>query len=204
MTEYEKMVAGKLYDAYDRELVEMREKTRRLVISYNSIDASQKEKRSEILRELLGSCGKNTFMHNVQFDYGVNTYIGDEFSANFNFTVLDCAPVYIGDNVMIGPNVTLATPVHPFIPRERNFKTDENGNRQLMEYAKPITIGSDVWIASNVTICGGVTIGKGSVIGAGSVVTKDIPDNVIAVGNPCRVVRKITEEDSVENKAWLY
>lgn len=194
-TEKEKMIAGELYDAYDAELCELRNKCRKLVTQLNGLDNSQQAERSEILKRLLGKAGKNAYMLNAQFDYGFNTYVGDEFSANFNFVVLDCAPVHIGDHTIIGPNVTIATPVHPLVARERNFQVDENGARHLYEYAKPITIGKNVWIASNVVITGGVTIGDNCVIGAGSVVTRDIPANSLAAGVPCRVIREITEAD---------
>ena len=194
-TEKEKMIAGELYDAYDAELCELRNKCRKLVTRLNNLDNSQQEERCNILEELLGKAGKNAYILNAQFDYGFNTYVGNEFSANFNFVVLDCAPVHIGDYVMIGPNVTIATPVHPLVAKERNFQVDENGVRHLYEYAKPIAIGNNVWIASNVVITGGVTIGDNSVIGAGSVVTRDIPPNSLAAGVPCRVIREITDAD---------
>lgn len=199
MTEKEKMIAGKMYDAYDGELVELREHCRKEVNQFNEMDASEGEARQSILKKLLGSCGKNVYMLDVQFDYGFNMYIGDEFSSNFNFVVLDCAPVHIGNNVLVGPNVTIATPIHPLLPFERNFQYDEAGNRHLYEYAAPITIGNDVWISSNVTILPGVEIGDGCVIGAGSVVTKSLPPYSLAVGTPCRVVREITEKDSVKH-----
>ncbi len=194
-TEKEKMIAGELYDAYDAELCELRNKCRKLVTRLNNLDNSQQEERCNILEELLGKAGKNAYILNAQFDYGFNTYVGNEFSANFNFVVLDCAPVHIGDYVMIGPNVTIATPVHPLVAKERNFQVDEKGVRHLYEYAKPIVIGNNVWIASNVVITGGVTIGDNSVIGAGSVVTRDIPPNSLAAGVPCRVIREITDAD---------
>lgn len=194
-TEKEKMIAGELYDAYDAELCELRNKCRKLVTRLNNLENSQQEERCNILEELLGKAGKNAYILNAQFDYGFNTYVGNEFSANFNFVVLDCAPVHIGDYVMIGPNVTIATPVHPLVAKERNFQVDENGVRHLYEYAKPIVIGNNVWIASNVVITGGVTIGDNSVIGAGSVVTRDIPPNSLAAGVPCRVIREITDAD---------
>lgn len=110
-------------------------------------------------------------------------------------TCLDVCEIHIGDNVMIGPNVTLATPMHPLLPEERNIRKREDGSFYNLEYAKPITIKDNCWLASNVVVCGGVTIGEGCVIGAGSVVTKDIPPYSLAVGNPCRVIRKITEKD---------
>lgn len=199
LTEKEKMLQGMIYDAYDPELCKIRENVRKQITQFNCIDTSEIEKRENLLQNILGSCGKNVFMLDAQFDYGCNTFIGDEFSSNFNFVVLDCASVKIGNNVLIGPNVTIATPVHPLLPEQRNFMYDENGNRHLYEYAKPITIGNNVWIASNVTICAGVTIGDGCVIGAGSVVTKDIPSNVLAVGVPCKGIRNITAEDRINS-----
>ena len=119
-------------------------------------------------------------------------------SSLFNFTVLDTCPVNIGDNVFFGPNCTIATPVHPFRWQERNIKFKEDGTAYDDEYGKPIIIEDDCWLGSNVVVCGGVTIGKGSVIGAGSVVVRDIPADSLAVGNPCRVVRKIDENDRIK------
>ena len=194
-SEKEKMISGEIYDAYDEELCQLRDRCRKLVTQLNGLDIAEQEERQKLLSELLGKTGKNPFMLNTQFDYGFNTCIGDEFSANFNFVVLDCGPVRIGDHVLIGPNVTIATPVHPLVAQERNFQVDKEGRRHLYEYAKPITIGNNVWIASNVVITGGVTIGDNCVIGAGSVVTKDIPANSLAVGSPCHVMREITEKD---------
>ena len=184
MTEREKMLRGELYDAYDEELCELREKCRQAVREFNSLSASDTEGRRKLLDGLLASAGKNAFFLN-------NTRIGDEFSANFNFTVLDCAEVSIGDHVLIGANVTLATPMHSLIAEERNFQVGADGRRRLYEYAKPIVIEDNVWIASGVTVCAGVTIGRNSVIGAGSVVTRDIPPNSLAYGVPCRVIREI-------------
>ena len=197
MTEREKMLRGELYDAYDEELCELREKCRRAVREFNSLSASDTAERRKLLDGLLASAGKNAFFLNVSFDYGVNTRIGDEFSANFNFTVLDCAEVSIGDHVLIGANVTLATPMHSLIAEERNFQVGADGYGcgagwgMPAEYAKPIVIEDNVWIASGVTVCAGVTIGRNSVIGAGSVVTRDIPPNSLAYGVPCRVIREI-------------
>lgn len=140
-------------------------------------------------------------MHQVSFDYGFNISIGDYFAANYNLVILDCAPVTIGDHVLIGPNVTLATPFHPYDAEERRIKISEDGTKHKLEYAKPITIGNDVWIAANVTVQGGVTIGEGAIIGAGSVVTKDIPAYSIAVGVPAKVVRTISAEDKLAGTA---
>lgn len=204
MTEYEKMLSGHMYNAYDAELRVLSTRARRLVEKFANTDDTDLEARQAVLRELLGACGKDPYMLNASFDYGINTYIGDNFTANFNFTVLDCAEVHIGNDVLIGPNCTLATPVHPLLPEQRNIRVNpETGLREMYEYAKPITIGDNVWIASNVVVGAGVTIGEGAVIGAGSVVTRDIPPYSLAVGVPCRVIRKISEEDRLADEAII-
>ena len=205
MTEKEKMLAGKLYDISDPALFAQYLKTRRLVKAYNDTDILDTEKREAILDELIPCRGKdNTVIGPVQFDYGVNIKMGNRCCINYHWTVLDCAPVTLGDDVFIGPNCTLAPPVHPLLREERQAKFKENGEKYDLEYAKPITIEEGVWLASNVTVCGGVTIGKNSVIGAGSVVTRNIPEGVFAAGNPCRVIRKLTAEDSVYLKKELF
>lgn len=196
MTEKEKMLKGLLYDSSDRELEELRIKARKLARKYNATDEDQPELQEEILRELFPEAENLPFLQApVYFDYGCNTHFGKFFYANFNFACLDVCPVYIGDNVLLGPNVTLATPMHPLLPQERNMRQKPDGSYYTLEYAKPITIGNDCWLASNVVVCGGVTIGDGCVIGAGSVVTKDIPPHSLAAGNPCRVIRELTEDD---------
>ena len=184
MNEKEKMLAGKIYD--------------------NTFEDEEKL-RKEILDELVPEHGDGIFLQGpIYFDYGVFTSIGKNTYANFNFTVLDSAPVKIGDNVFFGPNCTIASPVHPLRYQDRNMKCKENGNLYDDEYAKPVTIGSNCWIASNVVIAGRVTIGEGCVIGAGSVVTRDIPPNSLAVGSPCRVIREITEKDAVKYREELF
>ncbi len=199
MTEKEKMLAGLLYDPSDPELVQLRLKARKLARRYNLTDEDETEKQYEILKKLLPNTGEIPGLQApVYFDYGCNTYFGEHSCANFNFTCLDVCPVHIGNNVMIGPNVTIATPMHPLLPKERNCRLRENGSLYNLEYAKPIVIEDNCWLASNVVVCGGVTIGEGSVIGAGSVVTKDIPPRSLAAGNPCRVIREITEKDRME------
>ena len=199
MTEKEKMLAGELYDPSDTELTTLLIKARKLARKYNLIDEDEVEKRTEVLKELLPNTPYlPSLQAPVYFDYGCNTYFGKFCSTNFNFTCLDVCPVHIGDNVMIGPNVTLATPMHPLLPEERNVLQREDGSFFDLEYAKPITIEKDCWLASNVTVCGGVTIGEGSVIGAGSVVTRSIPPHSLAAGNPCRVIREITEADRMK------
>lgn len=204
MTETEKMLAGKLYDPTDPALAKQRIKAHKLSKAYNGTTEDEREARENILRQLLPNMGTGAFLQGpVQFDYGIYTTIGADFYANFNFTVLDCCPVTIGNNVFFGPNCSVMTPMHPFLPAERNMRRREDGSAYDLEYAKPITIEDDCWIAANVVVCGGVTIGRGCVIGAGSVVTRDIPAESLAAGNPCRVIRPITEADSVEGKREL-
>ena len=185
MTEREKMTAGELYNPGDDELVALRHKAHRLCTQFNQLCETDEEARCAILRELLPTFDEEEiYMQGpIFFDYGVNTFIGKNFYANFNFTVLDVCPVTIGDNVMIGTGCSLLTPVHPLKWQERN---------KLLEAGKPIVIGDNCWLASNVTVLGGVKIGSGSVIGAGSVVTHDVPPDSFAAGNPCRVIRSIS------------
>ncbi|MGN0601244.1 MAG: sugar O-acetyltransferase [Oscillospiraceae bacterium] len=194
MTERKKMLRGECYNPADKELSDLRINAHRLSQIYNATFETEEQKRKEILDELIPHKGENCFLQGpIQFDYGVFTQLGDNFYANFNFTVLDTCPVVIGDNVFIGPNCTIATPMHSFNPSERRARKNDDGSYYDIEYGKPIKIGDDCWIASNVIICAGVTIGNNCVIGAGSVVTRDIPPNSLAVGNPCRVIRKIKE-----------
>ena len=205
MTEKEKMLAGKIYDPSDTELENLRIKAHRLSKEYNDTFENEEEKRNKILDRLLPNRKKGTYLQGpVQFDYGVFTSVGENFYANFNLTVLDSCPVNIGDNVLIGPNVSIMTALHPLRYQDRNIKVKEDGTLYDDEYAKPITIGNNCWIASGVIITGGVTIGNGCVIGAGSVVTRDIPDNCLAAGNPCKVIRKITENDDINLKRELF
>lgn len=197
MTEKEKMLAGQIYDYTDPEIQALQKRAYELVLKINNLsryDENYQQNLNELIPNLNGA-----FINNpLRFEYGFPVYFGKNCFVNFNFTALDSAPITIGDNVLIGPNVTLATPVHPMVSDERRPYVNEKGLISDKEYALPIVIGNDVWIASNVTVCGGVTIGEGTVIGAGSVVIKDIPANVFAAGNPCKVIRKITEEDRLE------
>lgn len=205
MSEFEKMSAGKIYDTSAKELNDRRILAHSLCNQYNLTPETDEEKREEILKELIPDHSDGAFFQGpIMVDYGLNIKVGKNFYCNFNLTVLDTCPVIIGDDVLIGPNVSLVTPVHPLLPSERNLRHKPDGTPYDYEYGKPITIGNNCWIASSVTVNGGVHIGNGCVIGAGSVVTRDIPDNVIAVGNPCRVLRKITEEDSIELKKELF
>ena len=201
MTEKENMLSGRLYDPSDSELLSLRQRAHALSKAFNDTLETQERERREILSALIGSLGENAYIQGpVQFDYGCFTAIGKNSYANFNFTCLDCAPVSIGANVFMGPNVSLLTPVHPLRWQERNLYRKSDGTLTDREYARPITIEDDCWIAGNVTVCGGVTIGRGSVIGAGSVVTRPIPAGVFAAGNPCRVIRPITDADRMESE----
>lgn len=205
MTETEKMLAGMIYDPSDPTLAKRRLAAHKLSKAYNDTFEDEEEKRADILRELLPHMGAGTYLQGpIQFDYGIYTTIGTNSYANFNFTVLDCCPVTIGNNVFFGPNCSVMTPVHPLLSAERNMRRRENGELYDLEYARPIVIEDDCWIAANVVISGGVTIGRGCVIGAGSVVTRDILPGSLAAGNPCRVIREITEADSVELKKELW
>ena len=184
MTEKEKMLAGMIYDAnYNEELAEERRKAKDLCYEYNQIYPSQEEKQREVMRKILGKTEKN-FMIVAPFwcDYGYNIEIGENFYANHNMIILDGGKVTFGDNVFIAPNCGFYTAGHPLDTESRNAG---------LEYAHPIKVGNNVWIGAGVSVLPGVTIGNNTVIGAGSVVTKDIPNNVVAVGNPCRVIKKL-------------
>lgn len=197
MTE-EKMLQGKLYDTSDEKLSARRLLAHRLCRDYNLTCEEEEEKRRKILSELLPNIGKGTYLQGpIQFDYGIYITMGMNCYANFNLTILDCCAVTIGNHVLFGPNCTVATPVHPFLKEERRLRIKPDGTWYDLEYARPVIIEDDCWLASNVMVCGGVTIGAGSIIGAGSVVTRDIPPNSLAVGAPCRVIRTITEQDSL-------
>jgi maltose O-acetyltransferase len=177
------MLAGELYDAADPELVETRARARRLTALYNATSQDDAEGRERLLRELIGTVGEGVWIEPPFFcDYGANIVLGDRAFLNFNCVVLDCARVEVGERALLGPAVQLSAATHPVDPRER---------AQGLEYALPITIGRDVWIGSAAVVGPGVTIGDGSVIGAGSVVVRDIPAGVVAVGNPCRVLREV-------------
>lgn len=196
MTEKEKMLSGQLYDPGDSELAALRRRCRELVYDFNHLRPGNPEEMERLMQALVPNLGKGSWLQQpVRFDYGCFIGFGRECSVNYGFTALDCAPITIGDHVLIGPNCTLATPMHPFHPEERCHAKHPDGSEYQPEYAKPITIESECWLAANVTVCGGVTIGRGSVIAAGSVVTRDIPPNSLAAGVPCRVLREITDED---------
>lgn len=196
MREEEKIFAGKLFDARSKELRDIKHKAHILCQKFNALDEYD-ENRLPIIKEFVGGIGeKYYFQGPIHFNYGVHTYIGENFFANFNTTILDDGRIYIGDNVMFGPNVSLMATSHPLISEERVAMKYKDGHVSMSEYAEEIHIGNNVWIACNVVVCGGVHIGNNAVIGAGSVVIKDIPDNYLAYGNPCKPIRLITEKDS--------
>lgn len=186
-SEWQKMVNGELYNALDPELVQARTRARDLCQDLNATRGAQDEERRHILRQLFARGGDTVWMQPPFFcDYGVNIELGERVFFNFNCVVLDVARVTIGDYTLFGPAVQIYTATHPFDAKLRRSQ----------EFAKPIDIGSDVWVGGGAIICPGVRIGARSVIGAGSVVTKDIPDDVFAAGNPCRVIRSVAESSN--------
>ena len=204
MTEEEKLRAGLLFVPGDPALKAIKLKAHKLNLDYNVLYEDETEKRGAILKELLGDLGEGSFLQGpITFHYGVHTHIGNRCFINFNFTVQDDAEVTIGDDCNFGPNVTIVTPVHPMLPGERKAILGPDGKKKRVCFAKPVRIGNDCWFGANVVVCPGVTIGDGCVIGAGSVVVKDIPPHTFAAGNPCRVIREITAEDSLANKPEL-
>ena len=196
MTEEEKIFAGLIFDPRKKELKDIKHKAHEACRRYNAMDEYDPD-RLPIVKEFIGEIGKTYYFQGpIQFNYGSHTYIGENFFANFNLTVMDDARIYIGDNVCFGPNVSLMATNHPLIAEER-MGINEDGSTTMAEYAEEIHIGNNVWLACNVTVIGGVTIGDNAVIGAGSVVTKDIPSGYLAYGNPAKPIRPITEKDSV-------
>ena len=184
MTEKEKMLSGMVYSAIDDQLLKELNEVKEIIHEYNALKPSQTLRRFQILKDLLGHVADDEIIVNQPFycDYGKQIRVGKRFFANFNLTVLDEARVTIGDDCFIGPNVSIYTACHSTDPVERNTRR---------EWAEPVTIGDHVWIGGSVTILPGVTIGSNVTIGAGSVVTRDIPDNVVAVGNPCKVIKNL-------------
>ncbi len=187
MNQKERMLAGLPYKAWLDGLRQENMANKLKIHEYNALSPDREDELEELIRRILGKAGKNIRIEQpFRCDYGKNIEVGDNFFANYNCVILDVAKVTIGNNVMLAPNVSIFTAGHPIHPSSRNSG---------YEYGMSIIIGDNVWIGGNVVINPGVTIGNNVVIGAGSIVTKDIPDNMIAVGSPCRVVREITEED---------
>ena len=205
MTEYEKMLAGKIYSINDKKTSDLAHNRHKLVLEYNSLNDDDPRRR-ELLDKIFPKHKEDIYIQgNLYVDYGVHTAIGDHFYANYGLTILDVCEVTIGDNCFFGPNVGIYTPLHPLRYQERNNYYDEEAKRYIdKEYGAPIKIGNNCWLGGSVIVLPGVTIGDGCVIGAGSVVTHDIPNDYLAYGNPCKAIRKITEEDSIYKKKELW
>ena len=193
MTERERMLSGQLYDAGDETLTAARGRAKRLTWRYHQLDPTDWDSRTQILQELLGHLGEDSWIEPpFRCDYGTQISIGDHFFANYDCIFLDVAPITIGNQVMFGPRVCLYTAGHPLDAATRNTG---------LEFGKPIAIGDDVWLGGNVVVLPGVTIGAGTVVAAGSVVRRDLPPHVLAAGNPCQVLRPITEADRLKWEA---
>ena len=191
---------GKMFLPGESWRVEIKKRTHMLNQKYNALTEYQPEERKEVLREILGELNENvTLQGPITFHYGRHTKIGKNTFINFNFTCQDDAEVTIGECCDFGPNVTIVTPMHPLLTNERRKLMCPDGVERRLCYAEPVKIGNGCWICANVTILPGVTIGDGCVIGAGSVVIKSIPANSLAAGNPCRVIRTLSEADSMAN-----
>jgi maltose O-acetyltransferase len=187
MTERELQQQGMLYKL-DKDLLDAHINAMRLTRLLNSTPETEPERKKELVQELFGHAGRNAYIEPPFFcDFGYNISVGEDFFCNYDCVFLDCGHITIGDHVMIGPKVSLYTANHPIDPAVRSLGHD---------HGIPVTIGDRVWIGGNAVVCPGVTIGSNTVIGAGSVVTHDIPEGVVAAGNPCRVIRKITPEDT--------
>lgn len=206
MTETEKMYAGKIYNPFCEGMPEQRRRAHELCQKYNAIPESDSEAREAVLKELMPGRAQGVYLQGpIQFDFGTHISMGRNSYANFNFCVLDENRVTIGDNVFIGPNCSILTPIHPLCHEDRNiFHDDACGTDINIEYSAPVVIEDNCWLGGSVTVLPGVTIGEGCVIGAGAVVTKSIPANSLAFGNPCRVIRSITQQDRLSNHPELF
>ena len=190
MTEWERMQKGLVYNDFDQDLFNKRVEAKKLFKAYNKTDDEEIDLRNKIMKQLFKNVGENVWIEpDFRCEFGKNITIGDNVYINFGCIILDCSEVTIGSNTLLGPNIGLYAANHSTDATERI-----NGGC----YGKPIHIGNNVWLGGDVKVLQGVTVGDNTIIGAGSIVTKDIPDNVIAVGNPCKVIRKITEEDKTD------
>lgn len=188
-TEKEKMLEGLPYKASDKELSMARLQAKELLFDFNQLRPKEIKQRKNILKRLFEKTGVHFYIEPpFRCDYGSNISIGENFFANYNLVILDCAKVIIGNNVLIGPNVSLFTAAHPIHHEKREGD---------LEFALPITIADNVWIGGNTVVNPGIEIGENTVIGSGSVVTKSIPANIVAAGNPCKIIREITDEDKI-------
>ena len=186
MTELEKLDGGLEYCFFDDKVVARKENALKGCARFNAINPSNYEEQLAAIKELFGSTGKNVYIQpNFNCDYGKNIHVGEDFLTNYNVTILDIAPVHIGDYVMIGPNTLISTVGHSASPK---------GRREKLAYSKPVTIGSDVWIGGNCTILPGVTIGNNVIVAAGAVVTKNVPDNCVVGGVPARIIKQIEND----------
>ena len=191
MTEYDRMIKGLLYDPADDDLAEVQFRCQELLHEFNALRPSQFEEQQRLMKEMFAECGENVFIQRPLYANwgGRHVHLGSNIYMNFNATLVDDGHIYIGDWTKFGPNVTIATAGHPVLPSLRS------GAGSVLQYNKDVHVGRSVWVGAGTVILPGVTIGDNSVIGAGSVVTRDIPDNVVAAGNPCRVMREIGERD---------
>lgn len=191
MTEKEKMLSGAAYFASDKTLVQERFAARKILQQLQQIDIDKVKQRAQLLKSLFGSSGKRLYVENTfHCDYGYNIHVGENFYANFNCTILDCAPVHIGNDCLLAPNVALYTATHPLDPIER---------AKGVELAQPITLGDQCWLGGNSVILPGVTLGNNVVVGAGSVVTKSFGDNVVIAGNPAKVIKKAPHSEGLKH-----
>lgn len=187
---FKKMKSGEMYNSADDELLAVQAKANQLVFDYNHTPLSEKETRQNLIQNIFASVGENVTIETpFNANWGLNTSLGKNFYSNFNMTLVDDTDISIGDYVKFGPNCVLTTASHPIEPSLR---------RQAYQFNRPIVIADNVWLGSNVVVFGGVSIGENSVIGAGSIVTKDVPANVVAYGNPCQVIRTITDDEFYE------
>ena len=196
ISEWERMVSGRLYNPADKEITKRHREGMIRCDRFNRTRLWRGKAKQRALERLIPSAKGKNFEAFAPFycEYGVNIHVGQNCFVNYNSVFLDVAPITLGDNVLIGPNVTLATPNHPFMAEERAYTDYPNGCHEL-EYAEPITLEDHCWLCAGVTVCGGVTVGAGSIIAAGAVVTRNIPPNSIAAGVPARVLRQINEND---------